>query len=219
MSNGTAIASPKLHVRVAVWVLLILLTSMAWHIERGVGLLVSLITGEFIRPLPLIGCVLVLLLVFWSPDRFGLTLGKHRKAWWGYVACGAVLGAYYALSWYALPRDLVHVIGQCIRPSSYLLTPFSEELLFRGFMYGVLAEMYPESEASRRWFSKAVVMTAVLFAVWHWGWIKVLGWSWGLTCVVFSFGVGLVFGVIRRRSGSVLGPFFMHAVGNYICGL
>ena len=165
---------------------------------------------------PLIEAVLALLLVFWMPRAFGLRLGSHRKVWWIYLACGAL----YAICWLwgsqTFPSEVVLSSRQ---PSAYLLTPFREELLFRGFMYGVLVDMYPSSEASGRWISKPVLFTAILFGLWHWGCISVAGWGWGLGYIAFTFLAGLVMGYVRRRSGSVLGPFVMHAVGNFIVGL
>lgn len=219
MSDSTARMRSRPHVRAAVWILLFVLTFMANFLLSRIGWIISFLISDGVYALPLIGCVLVLLLVFWSPDRFGLTLGTHRKVWWIYLACGAALAAYYMLRWHIVPQHVLQVIGEQARPSSYLLTPFSEELLFRGFMYGVLAEMYPASESSRRWLSKPVVMTAILFGLWHWGGITSVGWLWGLVHVALMIGVGLVFGVIRRRSGSVLGPFLLHAVGNFVAGL
>jgi membrane protease YdiL (CAAX protease family) len=219
MNERAAISRPFPHVRAAVWVLLIALTFAANHICWRVGWTLSLISRDVVQALPLLGAVLALLLVFWSPARFGLTLGNHRKAWWAYMAAGVLFGAYYALRGHLLPRDILQTIGEHTRPSAYLLTPFREELLFRGFMYGVLAEMYAESEASSRWLSRPVVITAVLFGLWHWPWIPAVGWLLGSANILFTVGVGLVFGIIRRRSGSVLGPFVLHAVGNFVAGL
>jgi len=219
MNDGAAIFRSKPHVRVAAWLLLIVLTFMAQFLLWGLGWIISFLVADVVHALPLIGCVMVLVLVCWSPDRFGLKLGDHRKVWWVYLACGVVLAGYYALRWHIVPHQLLQTIGEHSQPSAYLLVPFSEELLFRGFMYSVLAELYPESETSRRFFSRAVMITAIFFGLWHWGWITAIGWFWGLAHMVLMVGVGLVFGYVRRRSGSVLGPFFMHAVGNYIVGL
>ena len=79
--------------------------------------------------------------------------------------------------------------------------------------------MYPSSEASRKWISKPVLFTAILFGLWHVGWIGSIGWAWGLRQVGVTFVAGLVMGYVRRRSGSVLGPFVIHAVVNFIVGL
>ncbi len=165
---------------------------------------------------PLVECVLLLLLVFWSPDAFGLKIGNHRKVWWIYLACVALYAAYFLIGRTAIP---FHGLLSHRAPSAYLLAPFREELLFRGFMYGVLVEMYPSSEASRRWISKPVLFTAMLFGLWHIGWAGGIGWDLGLAYIAYTFFAGLVMGYVRRRSGSVLGPFLMHAGGNFIAAL
>ena len=219
MSDGTTALAQRRHVRAAVWVLLVVLAFAGNSLLSRIGWLVSFLVRDAVYGLPLIGCVLVLLLVFWSPTAFGLRLGSHRKVWWIYLACGVILAAFHLLRWHLLPDGPVARLSAQGWPSSYLLTPFREELLFRGFMYGVLVEVYPSSEASRRWISKPVLVTAILFGLWHWGWIVTDGWVAGLVHVVLMFVVGLVFGIIRRRSGSVLGAFVLHAVGNFVAGL
>jgi membrane protease YdiL (CAAX protease family) len=207
--------SSRSHVRAAAWLLLLVLTFLGPYLLWGVGWILSFLSSRVVYALPLVGAVTALLLVFWSPDAFGLRLGTHRKVWWIYLACGALYAAYWLWGWQAFPNE---VLSQA-QPSDYLLTPFSEELLFRGFIYGVLADMCPSSEASGRWISKPVLFTAILFGLWHSGWIYLIGWGWGLGYVAFTFFAGLVMGYVRRRSGSVLGPFVMHAVGNFIVGL
>ncbi len=169
-------------------------------------------------PVPtwLMTCLFVLLITFWSPDAFGLRSGNHRKVWWIYVLSALFWLAYVFLGRSLIPGELQEGLGS---PDAYLVAPFREELLFRGFMYGVLVDMYPSSEASRKWISRPVLFTAILFGLWHLGWIGSIGWGWGLAQVGGTFLAGLVMGYVRRRSGSVLGPFIMHAVGNFIVGL
>jgi membrane protease YdiL (CAAX protease family) len=207
--------SSRFHVRAAAWVLLLVLTFLGPYLLSRVGWLLSLLSSQVVYALPLVGAVTVLLLVFWSPNAFGLRLGSHRKVWWIYLACGALYSIYWLWGWQAFPNE---VLSQA-EPSQYLLTPFTEELLFRGFMYGVLVDMYPSSEASPRWISKPVLFTAILFGLGHFESIYAIGWGWGLGYMGFTFLAGLVMGYVRRRSGSVLGPFVMHAVGNFIVGL
>jgi len=214
--NGSVTAqSSRFHVRAAVWVLLLVLTFLGSFLLSRVGWLLSFLSSRVVYALPLVGAVTVLVLVFWSPTAFGLRLGTHRKVWWIYVVCGVLYAGYWLWGWRVFPNELL-VQGA---PSTYLLTPFTEELLFRGFMYGVLVDMYPSSEASQRWISKPVLFTAVLFGLWHFLAIYLVGWGWGLGYVGYAFFAGLVMGYVRRRSGSVLGPFLMHAVGNFIVTL
>jgi membrane protease YdiL (CAAX protease family) len=215
MSGVARTLSSRFHVRAAAWALLLVLTFLGPDLLSCVAWSLSSVSSQVPNALPLVGAVAVLLLVFWSPDAFGLRLGSHRRVWWIYLACGALYAIYWLWGWQAFPNEVLSPA----QPSYYLLTPFTEELLFRGFMYGVLVDMYPSSEASARWISKPVLFTAILFGLWHSGWIFIVGWGWGLGYVAFTFLAGLVMGYVRRRSGSVLGPFVMHAVGNFIVGL
>jgi membrane protease YdiL (CAAX protease family) len=201
-------------VRLYLWVLLLVLTlvfvdlgsTLNW-IGRGFSFAVP---GRYIL------CLVALLMTAWRPHAFGLKPGNHRKVWWIYLACG---GAYLAYDFLIAPFEPALFGASYVRPSMYLLTPFSEELLFRGFMYGVLVDMYPSSEASRKWISKPVLLTALLFGLWHFRWIGSIGWGWGLAQVGGTFLAGLVMGYVRRRSGSVLGPFVMHAAWNFMATL
>lgn len=158
----------------------------------------------------------ILLIAALSPDAFGLRRGNHRRTWWVYLSYGVVMvvGTLVVSDLFS-----ARLKAAVTRPDAYLITPFEEELLFRGIMYGLLADMYPSSEASRRWFSKPVVFTAILFGLWHVGWIRSIGWAWGLAYVGFTCVDGLVTGYVRRRSGSVLGPIGMHMAWNFMASL
>jgi membrane protease YdiL (CAAX protease family) len=74
--------------------------------------------------------------------------------------------------------------------------PLTEELLFRGFLYGVV------KRGTDRWF--AAVFTAVLFAVVH---LHV-----GTAPQLFLLGMGLA--IAYEQSGSLLVPIFMHSMFN-----
>jgi hypothetical protein len=77
-------------------------------------------------------------------------------------------------------------------------TGFAEELIFRGIMQPVIAETLGA------W---AVLYTSFLFAMLHMGYRSI-------TDVVFVFGVGLVFGVVREYTDSIVGISIAHGVTN-----
>ncbi len=77
-------------------------------------------------------------------------------------------------------------------------TGFAEELIFRGIMQPVIAETLGV------W---AVLYTSFLFAMLHMGYRSI-------TDVVFVFGVGLVFGVVREYTDSIVGISIAHGVTN-----
>jgi hypothetical protein len=79
-----------------------------------------------------------------------------------------------------------------------ICTGFAEELIFRGIMQSVI------SETLGTW---AVLYTSFLFAMLHMGYRSVAD-------VVFVFGVGLVFGVVREYTDSIVGISIAHGVTN-----
>lgn len=85
--------------------------------------------------------------------------------------------------------------------ASLLLAPFFEELIFRGYLYGLFEPAWG--------VAPAVIITGVLFGLLHApqlapGWIQV-----GFLCVV-----GIVFALARARTGSLRASFLMHFAYN-----
>ncbi len=82
--------------------------------------------------------------------------------------------------------------------SFVLLAPLQEELVFRGFLLRGIAP------AIGSW--PAILVTAAVWAASH------LQYEWFFIGEIFA--LGIVFGWIRCRSGSLLVPFVLHAVVN-----
>jgi uncharacterized protein len=77
-----------------------------------------------------------------------------------------------------------------------LVAPLTEELLFRGFLYGVI------KSRTDRWFS--AVFTSLIFAIIH--------FHVGSAPQLFLLGMGLA--IAYEQTGSLLVPIFMHAMFN-----
>jgi membrane protease YdiL (CAAX protease family) len=82
--------------------------------------------------------------------------------------------------------------------SLVIFTGFTEEFIFRGLLQTVSLPVLG------RW---ALLYVALLFAVLHIGYLSV-------TDVVFVFAVGMLFGEIVRRGGSILGVTLAHGLTN-----
>jgi hypothetical protein len=85
-----------------------------------------------------------------------------------------------------------------------VLAPLSEELLFRGFVYGGLA-------GSRIGPVGAILVSSGIWTVIH------VQYTWLVMTQIFIYGV--VFGVVRWRSGSLWPPMVTHGVVNLLAGI
>ena len=82
-----------------------------------------------------------------------------------------------------------------------LVAPWLEEIVFRGFLYAAF------ERAHGRWV--ALVVTSALFAAPHG---SQYGWQWQQLSILLA--VGLVFGLVRMRSGSTKATALVHAAYN-----
>lgn len=92
----------------------------------------------------------------------------------------------------------------------WLGAPFCEEIMFRGMLWGALERRVVPMRISwlgNRWV--ILVVTAVLFAVWH-------REGWRLIVLIWG---GLAIGMARMRSGSVAASATAHTVNNTLPAL
>lgn len=82
-----------------------------------------------------------------------------------------------------------------------LIAPAVEEVVFRGYVYGILERAHGSTVA--------IVATAGLFAAPH---SSQYGGRWQILLILFLVGVAL--GVIRARTGSTLATTYVHAAYN-----
>jgi len=78
-----------------------------------------------------------------------------------------------------------------------LVAPLVEETLFRGYLYPLFARSFGV------W--PGIILTGVLFGLMHGA---QLGWTWSLVTILIM--VGIVFTLIRARTGSVFASYLMH---------
>jgi membrane protease YdiL (CAAX protease family) len=81
--------------------------------------------------------------------------------------------------------------------AAVIVAPLVEELLFRGWLYPVVARTFG--------VTAGVVVTGALFGAIHG---PQLGWHWQL--VGLLVGVGVLFTYVRARTGSVVPAYFLH---------
>jgi uncharacterized protein len=147
----------------------------------------------------LLSTVVIIRLLGLSRKDLGLQLGKLPLQLM-IVGGGLGLGAaeYYILQ----PAPLLNTYSweTLVLPalSLVIFTGFTEELIFRGLLQHVARPTLG------RW---ALLYVALLFAVLHIGYLSVLD-------VLFVFAVGMLFGEIVRRGGSILGVTLAHGLTN-----
>jgi membrane protease YdiL (CAAX protease family) len=139
---------------------------------------------------------------FWRAVRWNWPAAR----WVGYMAAGGILALMVQGASALLPIPKSLPIEHYFRDPSgawlmaafgVSLAPLMEELLFRGFLYPVVAR--------RTGVTAAVVITAVAFAGIH---APQLGVAWAPLSLILL--VGLVLTVIRARTRSVAASFLMH---------
>ncbi len=97
-----------------------------------------------------------------------------------------------------------------------LFVGFGEEILYRGYMQSRLNEAFGKPyHFSGVAFGWGAIITALLFGLTHVGilrWVLDLSgevtWAWGFW-TIFS---GLVFGLVREKSGGILAPALLHGL-------
>ena len=95
-----------------------------------------------------------------------------------------------------------------------LVAPLVEETLFRGYLYPLFARLisgllrffgFEAAPALRSGILSSIVLTGVLFGLMHGA---QLGWTWSLVSMLIL--VGIIFTLVRARTGSVFASFLMH---------
>jgi membrane protease YdiL (CAAX protease family) len=129
--------------------------------------------------------VVVLVIVIWPPPLEPLT--RQGSAQRQFVGLGLTMPAVTRAIFYGAVQ-----------------TAFAEEVLFRGLIAGSLAR-----RLTALW---ANLLQAVIFLVPHLLILLVAPEVWVMLPVVFAG--ALFFGWLRIKSGSIVGPWLMHASGN-----
>src|SRR6516165_8891012 len=88
-------------------------------------------------------------------------------------------------------------VGLMFMAMAVLVAPLVEETLFRGYLYPLFARSFGV------W--PGILLTGVLFGLMHGA---QLGWTWSLVTILI--GVGIVFTLVRARTGSVFASYLMH---------
>jgi membrane protease YdiL (CAAX protease family) len=152
--------------------------------------------------------------LFWVARRLS---GKPdvRGGYWMLLISSLVLGGY------SFWRGLFPGVGfALLAVFTYMSVGFGEEILYRGFMQTRLDQAFgrPYRFYGVSW-GWGLILTSLIFGLTHTGILRLiflpivqgevaLSWPWGM----WTFFGGLVFGWVRRKTGSIVAPAFLHGL-------
>lgn len=134
---------------------------------------------------------------------------RNTQPGWQKIGAGSSLLLFPILTQF--PSRIGSVIISIIY--FYLLVALSEEILFRGYIQSRLDSVFgqPKQFFGIRW-GFGLILSSILFGFWHAGWFsETLAWSH----VIWTIFAGLLLGLVREKSGSVIAPAFLHGIINY----
>ncbi|WP_415974469.1 lysostaphin resistance A-like protein [Rhodococcus sp. 077-4] len=143
---------------------------------------------------------------------------RSGLAWGGAALVGGLLLALIVLS--SVDMDGQVPLGDATTMATtwkvvlvvwlWIGAPICEETMFRGMLWGALEKRsrpMPMAWLGNRWV--VLVITAVLFAIWHREWWRFVVLLWG----------GFAIGIARMRTGSIVASTTAHSVNNTLPAL
>ena len=92
-----------------------------------------------------------------------------------------------------------------------------EELLFRGFLLGLLTELSPSRVRIGTFsLSTAGYTIAIVFALAHAANLWTTAWPLALGQQIYAIALGILYAWMRERSGSLMAPMVTHSVSDFI---
>jgi membrane protease YdiL (CAAX protease family) len=150
------------------------------------------------------------LLVAPDPRRYGVCLGsfwpnRYRVL---LVTGGPLLVTFAAAPFVALPP---------FPASIWLVSPLAQQLVFNGYLLARMDEAFPGTAVRRIDMRWGVPITAGLFSLWHIP--NFLGWPAGFVAfqLLYTFAGGLLIGLSRQWTGSILYGIAAHVIANGYC--
>ena len=151
-------------------------------------------------------------------SEYGLTLNQApgtRTYIIRVIAITSVLFLIYGILIGGFSGGLENILFQLTMPS------IVEELSFRGILLGLLNQMLPKKwTLGKTEFGFGVVLTALLFGLWHGLSISNdFTFSFNTVTVLFTGAIGFFLGLVRERTGSLVVPIILHILINLIPNL
>ena len=160
----------------------------------------------------LIALCFAIVLSIGTPLRSGLKLGQIRLHWKAVLVITLTQWAIVAAVYPNSPS----------RPFSggpvgmWLISPAAQELVFTGFLYGLLATRWPQRVHPRVPIDIALVITAGFFAAWHLVNLRTISPGFVMFQLCYVFVLTCFSGMTRVLTGSVIYCVLIHIGVNFI---
>lgn len=160
---------------------------------------------------------------------FGMHMGNRRKGFQSVALFTAILGGYIVVAYtitvltgnapvYRFALNAQNVGGTLL--FQLLLSGPSEELLFRALPITMLVFAFGQSITLKpvKWgISLECIVTALLFSFAHVRWsLSPLFVSADALQLLYSFVLGVFYGIAYQKTGSVVYPMMMHSISNVL---
>lgn len=158
-----------------------------------------------------VSALMPLLLCLGSARRSGLRIGSWKGHTWRVIGICTVPVAVNAAFYPFSPQ---HWTGGPV--GAWLISPVAQDLLFAAYLFGLLAETFPGRVHPRLPLTKAALLTATLFALWHTQNLESLSPVYVLyqMSITFLFLAWTLFA--RQMTGSVLPVILTHMAANFV---
>ncbi|MCL2435125.1 MAG: CPBP family intramembrane metalloprotease [Lentimicrobiaceae bacterium] len=139
--------------------------------------------------------------VIWKAIAMGLLIN---------IICSSIIKVVYSL---ILKEKLVNSLGELgdtlmVIPLALILAPLMEELLFRGFVQGLWQKLYSNNEKTP--IKLIIVVTALLFAISHFGFLFNVSVKQFLITSIAIFIIALYQSWLRQKYQSIIPSIFAH---------
>jgi len=158
-----------------------------------------------------------------SFEDLGIKKGPWPVSLTVLLGAGAGVG-YYLLEWVIVGRKVVFdfsLLSTVARTAlwafsfhgfiGFVFAPISEEVYFRGFLYGYLK--------SRLGITPGLLIQALIFSLFHVGFLSSSTTSLALQKSAVVFGRGLLCGILYETSGNLLCPIVYHSTVNFMASV
>jgi membrane protease YdiL (CAAX protease family) len=213
----SALSRPR---RMAILAALAALALVAQPLNHEFAWILAPLTGwplRWVEALSFLAASLALCAI--TPRACGLRIGP-TAAW-------RRQGLEIGLVWVTPPVLVAAVYGPLTsRPyhgadaSMWLVGPLAEELLFAGFVYARLVGLYGPGRAGWRGaLGPPVLLTAALFALWHWPALFAMRPAYAVFQLLYTFAGACWTLQLRRWTGSLAPGALNHVTVNYLASV